>query len=107
MERVGMAWAPLVRGAKIDARTTQSPANRGASPKCARGDRVHRRTSIAMRTMRWKSTRFCARARLFHSRFQAVKSDACKVYALVRILFAQPGSGVSDVNFPQNGKAPT
>src|SRR3984893_5775790 len=26
-------WAPLVRGVGIDARTTQSPAGRGASPK--------------------------------------------------------------------------
>jgi hypothetical protein len=37
MERVGMVWAPLVRGAGIDARTTQSPANRGASPHCTGG----------------------------------------------------------------------
>jgi hypothetical protein len=29
--------APLVRGAGIDARTTQGPAHRGASPQCADG----------------------------------------------------------------------
>jgi hypothetical protein len=34
MERVDIVWAPLVRGAGIDARTTQSPAHREASPKC-------------------------------------------------------------------------
>jgi hypothetical protein len=33
MERVDIVWAPLVRGVGIDARTTQSPANRGASPR--------------------------------------------------------------------------
>jgi hypothetical protein len=32
MERVDIVWAPLVRGAGLDARTTQSPANRKASP---------------------------------------------------------------------------
>ena len=36
-ERVDIVWAPLVRGVGIDARTTQSPANRGASPKRAGG----------------------------------------------------------------------
>ncbi|MFZ3325006.1 MAG: hypothetical protein WA231_03550 [Methylocella sp.] len=33
MERVDIVWAPLVRGAGIDARTTQSPAHREASPQ--------------------------------------------------------------------------
>jgi hypothetical protein len=37
MERVDIVWAPLVRGAGIDARTTQSPAHREASPKCFTG----------------------------------------------------------------------
>jgi hypothetical protein len=60
MEWVGMIWAPLVRGAKIDARTTQSPANRGASPHCAGSDQVLAPTPIAMRTMPPKSSRFCA-----------------------------------------------
>jgi hypothetical protein len=32
MERVDMVWAPLVRGVGSDARTTPSPAHRGASP---------------------------------------------------------------------------
>src|SRR6202795_2059734 len=32
MERVDIVWAPLVRGAELDARTTHSPANREASP---------------------------------------------------------------------------
>src|ERR1700756_791861 len=31
------SWAPLIRSAKIDARTTQSPANRGANPQCGGG----------------------------------------------------------------------
>jgi len=31
MERVAMVWAPLDHGAKIDARTTQSPENHGVS----------------------------------------------------------------------------
>jgi hypothetical protein len=31
MERVDIVWAPLVGGVGIDARTTQSPANRGPS----------------------------------------------------------------------------
>src|ERR1700720_2936530 len=34
MERVDIVWAPLVRGAGIDARTTQSPAYSEASPEC-------------------------------------------------------------------------
>ena len=33
MERDDIVWAPLARGIGIDARTIQSPANRGASPK--------------------------------------------------------------------------
>src|ERR1700682_3140775 len=33
METFDIVWAPLVRGAGIDARTTQSPAHRGASPQ--------------------------------------------------------------------------
>jgi len=37
MERVDIVWAPLVRGAGIDARTTQSPAHREASPECFTG----------------------------------------------------------------------
>src|ERR1700674_5842023 len=37
MERADIVWAPLVRGAGIDARTTQSPAHREASPKCFTG----------------------------------------------------------------------
>jgi hypothetical protein len=37
MERVDIVWAPLVRGAGLDARTTPSPANRKASPKRAGG----------------------------------------------------------------------
>jgi hypothetical protein len=37
MERVDIVWAPLVRGAGIDARTTQIPAHREASPKCFTG----------------------------------------------------------------------
>src|ERR1700730_3271468 len=37
MERVDIVWAPLVRGAGIDARTTQSPAHREANPKCFTG----------------------------------------------------------------------
>src|ERR1700719_3234245 len=37
MERVDIVWAPVVRGVGIDARTTQSLANRGASPKRAGG----------------------------------------------------------------------
>src|ERR1700738_2231676 len=37
MERVDIVWAPLVRGAGIGARTTQSPAHREASPKCFTG----------------------------------------------------------------------
>src|ERR1700730_8512134 len=37
MERVDIVWAPLVRGAGIDARTTQSPAHREASPECLTG----------------------------------------------------------------------
>jgi hypothetical protein len=32
-----MVWAPLDRGAKSGAHTTQSPANRGVSPNCAGG----------------------------------------------------------------------
>jgi hypothetical protein len=56
-----MVWAPLVRGAKIDARTTQSPANRGASPNFADGGQVHAPTPIAMRTMPQKSV--CGRPR--------------------------------------------
>jgi phosphohistidine phosphatase len=36
----------------------------------------------------------------FRSRFSSAKSDAYKVHALVRILFAQPGSRVSGVLFP-------
>src|SRR5262249_15268963 len=40
MERVGMVWAPSVRGARIDARTTHSPANRGASPWRAGGEPI-------------------------------------------------------------------
>ena len=35
MENVGMALGPLVRGAKIGARTTRSPAHRGANPWAA------------------------------------------------------------------------
>jgi len=37
MEKVDIVWAPLVRGAGIDARTTQSPAHREARPKCFTG----------------------------------------------------------------------
>ena len=37
MERVDIVWAPLVRGVGIDARTTQSPAHRGASLECFTG----------------------------------------------------------------------
>ena len=37
MERVDIVWAPLVRGVGIDARTTQSPAHREASPECFTG----------------------------------------------------------------------
>src|SRR5438105_9296845 len=37
MERLGMSGLPLVRGAGIGARTTQSPAHRGASPQRAGG----------------------------------------------------------------------
>jgi hypothetical protein len=36
----------------------------------------------------------------FRSRFSSAKSDSYKVHALVRILFAQPGSPVSGVLFP-------
>ena len=37
METVDIVWAPLVRGAGLDARTTQSPAHREARPKCFTG----------------------------------------------------------------------
>src|SRR5580704_14186703 len=37
MERVDIVWAPLIRGAGIGARTTQSPAHREASPECFTG----------------------------------------------------------------------
>jgi hypothetical protein len=52
-----MVWAPLVRGAGIDARTTQSPANRGASPHFAGGWPSPPADAIAMRTMPKKSSR--------------------------------------------------
>src|SRR4029077_16916156 len=59
MERVDIVWAPLVRGAGIDARTTQSPAHREASPECFTGwPHVHRPAPIAMRPLRQKSSRF-------------------------------------------------
>jgi hypothetical protein len=50
-------WALLVRGAGIDARTTQSPAHRGASPQCAGGRAAPPATHIAMRPLRQKSRR--------------------------------------------------
>jgi hypothetical protein len=51
------SWAPLVRGAKFDARTTQSPANRGASPTRAGGRPSPPADALAMRTMPKKSSR--------------------------------------------------
>ena len=59
MERVDIVWAPLVRGAGLDARTTPSPAHRGAKPFNGRlwlGQPM----TTPMRTMRRKSSRFCA-----------------------------------------------
>jgi hypothetical protein len=59
MERVAIVWAPLDRGAGMDARTTQSPENHGASLNSAGGGQIHRLTPLAMRTLRPKSSRFC------------------------------------------------
>ena len=76
MERVDMFWAPLVRGAGIDARTTQSPANRGASPNARRWPASRRRTS--MRTMRRKSSRFRAlKSGFSRARFRPVHIEHC------------------------------
>ena len=46
MENVGMALGSLVRGAKIGARTTRSPAHRGASPWAALTRPVHDDTNV-------------------------------------------------------------
>src|ERR1700730_18300866 len=64
---VDIVWAPSVRGAAIDARTTQSPAHREASPECFTGH-VHRPAPIAMRPLRQKSSRLFAACQQYRAR---------------------------------------
>jgi hypothetical protein len=61
IERVDMGLGSVgSRRAGIDARTTQSPHIAGRALSASAGEQVNGPTHIAMRTMRRKSSRFCA-----------------------------------------------